>query len=272
MKKLTPVLALVAAAAACRPAPKMNESQEYYMGRGVAAHSIEKTGIYENPALEEYVTLVGLTVALESDRPETFKGYTFAILNSDSINAFAGPSGFIFITKGALRAMRNEDELAGVLAHEIGHVCLRHPEIAAQAAADGAGLGDAIGVLGGALGLFFQAKGQTDKAETVKKATPAFGQAIQSVNEKFQLGYGREEEFAADAMAVDFVTREGVRYDPNAFKDFISRLPKTKTAYGTHPDLDGRIQAIEAEIRKRKPASVDPARTARFLEAMKLIR
>src|SRR5258705_11242182 len=105
MKNLVPALIVLTGASAllstgCGGSAKLTESQEYFMGRGVAAVAIEKDHLWSDQKLEEYVTMVGLTVAFESDRPETYKGYTFAILNTDSVNAFAGPSGFIFITKG----------------------------------------------------------------------------------------------------------------------------------------------------------------------------
>src|SRR5947207_15832330 len=116
---MKPILVLAAAAlAGCGGSAKLTESQEYFMGRGVAAVAIEKDHLWTDQKLEEYVAMVGLTVAFESDRPETYKGYTFAILNSDGVNAFAGPSGFIFVTKGALRWMQTEDAPAGVLARE----------------------------------------------------------------------------------------------------------------------------------------------------------
>lgn len=268
------LVAAAAAASACRPAPKLSESQEYFMGRGVAAMAIERDGLSQDRALEEYVSLVGATIALESDRPETFRGYTFAVLDSEDVNAFAGASGFIFVTRGALRAMKNEDELAGVLAHEIAHVCLRHPEIAAQAAAERTGLMEfaqefqaLAGFAAGVAGIL----GKSDAErwlKTAQEAAPVFGKATAEVYDSISKGYSREEELAADRMAVDLLTREGVRYAPSAFKEFIARLPQKGGAWGTHPGLQGRVQAIQEEIHKRGAAGipVDPARTQRFLK------
>lgn len=273
MKKLIPAL-LAAAALGCGGSATLTESQEYFMGRGVAALAIEKDKLWSDEKLEEYVTLVGLSIALESDRPDTYKGYWFAVLNTDAVNAFAAPSGFVFVTKGALRAMKSEDELAGVLAHEIAHVNLRHPEIAASRAAEKAGLMDFATALGSAAegagmvaGLFGQKK-VASYADTVKDAAPAFGQSLGALQETLSLGYSREEEFAADKMAVDLLTRKGVGYDPNAFKEFVSRLPAKADAYGSHPGLEGRVKEIDEEIKKRKTAPVDPERTKRFV-AMK---
>jgi predicted Zn-dependent protease len=272
------MLVLCAAAVAGCGSAKLTESQEYFMGRGVAAMAIEKDHLWPDreadekyyQKVEEYLTLVGLTVAFESDRPETFKGYTFAVLNTETVNAFAGPSGFIFVTKGALRRLQSEDELAGVLAHEIAHVNLRHPELAANRAAEKEGLMDFAtkftSLASGALSLM----GKQQYADLAKKAGPVFGKTVVGLHQQYANGYSRDEEFAADRMAVEFLTRPGVRYDPNAFKGFISRLPPAGTAYGTHPGLEGRVKAIEDEIQKRagKVAPTDPARTQRFL-AMK---
>jgi predicted Zn-dependent protease len=268
MKKLILALA-VAAVAGCGGSAKLTESQEYFMGRGVAAVAIEKDHLWTDEKLEEYVAMVGLTVAFESDRPETYKGYTFAILNTDTVNAFAGPSGFIFVTKGALRSMQTEDELAGVLAHEIAHVNLRHPELAAQRAADKEGLSKYASAFTSLLSLGAALTGRQKAAELAKEAGPVFGKTVTGLAAEFANGYSRDEEFAADKTAVEFVTRAGVGYDPNAFKAFISRLPAGNTsAYGTHPGLEGRLKAIEDEISKHKIAPADPARTKRFL-AMK---
>lgn len=245
------------------------------MGRAVGALAIEKSQLYSgDAALERYVALVGYTIAFESDRPETYKGYTFGILNSDEPNAFCAPSGFIFVTKGLLKQMKNEDELAGVLAHEIAHVCLRHPEMTAQAAAEKEGLADMAGefqALSGFIGGVASLAGKHDiarGAELAKQAAPVVGKVTQGLHESYSRGYDRKEEFQADAKAVDFMSRPGVRYSPEAFRDFIARLPKKKDAYGTHPDLEGRVKAIEDEIQKTGlKIPVDPARTARFKAA-----
>jgi beta-barrel assembly-enhancing protease len=276
--KIAPVLLVLAAtasAAACGGAPKLNESQEYFMGRAVAALAIEKDQLYTaDEALERYVTLIGLSLALESDRPETYKGYTFGILDVAEPNAFCAPSGFIFVTKGLLKAMASEDELAGVLAHEIAHVGMRHPEIAAQAAAEKEGLADkavAFQNLLGFAGAVAGAMGKSSIAQTAQlaaEAAPLMGKTAEGLRESYRNGYSRDEEFAADAKAVDFMSRPGVRYSPEAFKAFIARLPQKGGSYGTHPDLAGRVQAMETEIQKTGlKIPVDPARTERFKAA-----
>lgn len=274
MKRLfVPALALLSAAACSHP--KLTESQEYYVGRSVAANALfnpqgSYIGLYEDKHLEDYVAMVGLSVALESDRPETFKGYHFGILNSTDINAFAAPGGFIFVTTGAIKQMENEDELAGVLAHEIGHVNLRHPEDHANRAADQSGAMDALHGASSLLNLGLQATGRGHSAENLQILTQSLGGMADTFTKELMVnGYGRESELAADALGVQVLCRPGVRYNPTALKNFIARLPKKERgAWATHPELEGRLQAMDEAIQKQgAAASVDPARTERFKAA-----
>lgn len=273
---LVPVLVAASLAAVGCGHAELTESQEYYVGRGVAANAMfdgkgNYVGLYDKDQnLEEYVALVGLSVALESDRPETFKGYHFAVVNSDDINAFAAPGGFIFVTTGAIKQMQNEDELAGVLAHEIAHVNLRHPEDHANRAADQAGvmgiLDSGSHIASGVLS-FMGKKSASDNLATLAKG---FGTVLDDFTKELIVnGYGRESELAADALGIQVLCRPGVRYNPYALKDFIARLPKKdRGAWSTHPELDGRIQAIDDEIKKQGTVPVtDPARTTRFKAA-----
>ena len=272
MKRLT--IPLLALAAACSPAPKLNESQEYFVGRGVAAHAIAEKKLHgKGSDLEQYVILVGHSVALESDRPEVFNGWTFGILESEEVNAFCAPSGFIFVTSGLLKAVQNEDELAGVLAHEIAHVSLRHPEIAAQRAANDTGLMDFAQELSGLAGFAGGILSATGKGgdsakwlQTAKEAAPAFGKALNELNNSLQAGYGRDEELAADVLGADFMSRPGVGYNPQALADFVGRLPKKpQGAYATHPGMEDRLQKLNEAIKKlNRKAATDPARTERY--------
>jgi predicted Zn-dependent protease len=273
---LVPVLAAVGAAAVGCGHAKLTESQEYYVGRGVAANAMfDSKGNYvglndKDQNLEEYVALVGLSVALESDRPETYKGYHFGVVNSADINAFAAPGGFIFVTTGALKQMENEDELAGVLAHEIGHVNLRHPEDHANRVADQSGAMDILNTGGHLASIGLAIMGKKTASENMATVTKGFGSVLDDFSKELIVnGYGRESELAADALGVQVLCRPGVRYNPNALKEFIARLPKKERgAWSTHPELDGRIQAIEEQVKKQGAvAATDPARTARFKAA-----
>jgi predicted Zn-dependent protease len=100
--------------------------QEYYIGRAVGAVVLSKYPAYANTQVNQYINTLGQTLAAASNKPEIFGGYHFVVLDSDDINAFATPSGLIFVTRGLIRCCPTEDALAAILAHEIGHVQLRH--------------------------------------------------------------------------------------------------------------------------------------------------
>jgi predicted Zn-dependent protease len=263
------VLTVALVGSACSSPKKLTESQEYYVGRGLAANAILKDqGLSRDLNLEDYVTLVGLSVALESDRPETYRGYHFGVLNSPQINAFAAPSGFIFVTVGALKLMENEDELAGVLGHEIAHVNLRHPEEAANKATQKTGIMETEAFAASAASTLFQVLGKKQAQDAVKTLAPAFSKALDDFTEGVIVnGYGRASELEADAKAADLVSRVG--YDPTALRRFIAKLPKVdRGAWGTHPELEGRLKSLDEAIEKLKnrPA-LDPARADRFKAA-----
>lgn len=102
----------------------ISTEEEVEIGREVSAKLIGYYHLYNNPDLTRYVNLVGETVAAQSPRQDI--QYHFAVLDSDEINAFSAPGGFIFVTRGALKLCEDESELAGVLAHEVAHVTEKH--------------------------------------------------------------------------------------------------------------------------------------------------
>lgn len=273
------IVALPLLAAACgSPQAKLTESQEYYAGRAMSAMLIRDYRLLNDPALTEYVNLVGYTVAMASDRPETFKGYTFGVLDSDVPNAIAGPSGFIFLTKGLVKMCRTEDELAAVLAHEVAHVVLKHPELALQKQLDDKGFMDTLnagaGVASGVLG--FLGKGQA--ADAVETARQNFGPYMRKVIENVVTkGYERNQEFEADLRGIDYLVREEAGYNPQALVDVLTRLADTpaKNDYGwlhgsTHPEPADRRDAAAAYLKEKAyPGATEPGRTQRFLEMTK---
>jgi predicted Zn-dependent protease len=101
-----------------------SEEEERTIGADVSAKIRTRFGVVQDRDVHKYVTLVGRTVANQTDRPNL--DWTFIVLDTDGVNAFASPGGFVHITRGALGLIENEAELASVLAHEIGHVTRKH--------------------------------------------------------------------------------------------------------------------------------------------------
>jgi predicted Zn-dependent protease len=125
-------LAATAIATACATNPVtgrreftlMSEAQEVAVGRESDAQIKAEMGIYEDAALQQYVSRIGLQLAKLSERPNL--PWQFTVVDQPAVNAFALPGGFICITRGILPFLNDEAELAGVLGHEIGHVTARH--------------------------------------------------------------------------------------------------------------------------------------------------
>jgi predicted Zn-dependent protease len=255
---LVPVVNIAAkgvskATTAARP---INDSEEYYVGRAVAARILTKYPLYQNAKVTEYVNEVGQTVARKSARPKTFRGYHFAVLDTEEINAFACPGGTIFITRGLLTTCANEDQLAAVLAHEVSHVVhkdgvnsiskARWTEVWTAMGAEAAR--QYGGVAGNLVNLFEGSIDDVFKTIVVN-------------------GYSRTAEEAADASGVVILTKAG--YDPAALTAMLKKMmAKEKGASGgifkTHPPTSERLAKVKAETPKEAPAPAEAKRTKRF--------
>jgi predicted Zn-dependent protease len=235
--------------------------QEYYIGRSVAATVLNTYPPDENTALNYYLNLLGQTLATYSDMPETFSGYHFIAVNSDEVNAFAAPSGFILISHGLLRCCKNEDELAAVIAHEIGHVQGRHGLKAIR-----------TGRLSAALTTIATEAGKNLGGQELADVTSAFeGSVTDITGTMMNSGYSRSLEYAADQSAVAILARAG--YNPRALVSMLNgmkaQLARHSGGFGkTHPTPDDRISRVATAV-ALSPASISepPARAQRFANA-----
>lgn len=245
----------------------ITEEEEYYIGRAVAANILSRYKPYENAAFTRYLNLMGTAVAYSSDRPETYGGYHFLALDSDEVNAMAAPGGFIFVTTGLVNLCKDEETLAAILAHEIGHVNARHGLQSIKKSR----LVDAFKVLG------TEAAGQLNSAE-LTKLTGLFEGVLGDVFETLvERGYDRKFEYEADALAVAFSSRTG--YSPAGLTDFLAAMDQSKPAgpvagwFKTHPSAADRLSRARTAIAalSAPPAKLD-VRTTRFAEAVKGIK
>ncbi len=242
----------------------ITEEEEYYIGRAVAANILSRYKPYDNAALTRYLNVMGTAIAYASDRPETYAGYRFLALDTDEVNAMAAPGGFVFVTTGLVKLCRDEETLAAILAHEIGHVAARHGLQSIRKSR----LVDAFKVIGS------EAAGRLDSAELTKLTTlfeGALGDVVATIVER---GYDRKFEYEADALAVAISSSTG--YSPAGLTDFLAAMDQTKPAgpatgwFKTHPSAADRLARARAAIDAlaSPPAKLD-VRTARFAEAVK---
>lgn len=243
----------------------LTPEDEFYLGRAAAAQILALYPLYEDPEALRYLNLVGGSLVLASDRPEVYDGYRFAILDSDEINAFACPGALVLVTRGMLRLTASEDELAAVLAHEIGHIQSRHAREVIEekrwkkfwaVAGTGAvvGLGNKVlRQLAGTLGTM---------AENLFVALHT-------------KGYGKKMERQADPQAVTLLERTG--YDPHALVRVLEKLRDLRKDEGkkgflrTHPKPEGRLDEL-GKLRKAEPRPVPETRRVRFEQALAAAR
>jgi predicted Zn-dependent protease len=239
-------------AAASRP---INDSEEYYVGRAVAARILSTNRLVTDPQLTLYVNEVGQAVARKSARPNTYRGYSFAVLDTSEPNAFACPGGIIFVTKGLVLMCGSEDELAAVLAHEVAHVANK----------------DGINSISKARWTEVLT---TLGTESAKQFAGPGGQLVTlfegSIDDVFKTivvnGYSRKAEEAADAQAV--VTLRKAGYDPGALAALLNKmLAKSGGAtgiYKTHPPTADRLAKVKTASPGGAPDKMEEVRTKRF--------
>lgn len=245
---------------AARP---MTEQEEYYLGRAVAATILSQYRLYTNDPCTRYINLVGQAVALASDRPCTYGGYRFAILDTEEVNALACPGGIIFITRGMMKRARNEEELASILAHEVGHV--NHK--------DGAGAIQRSRWVQVVTSLGTETARKLSGAELDKLVSLFEGSVSDVVKTLVVNGYSRQQETAADLSGMTFMLHIG--YDPNGFTDYLEKLAKEESSgasrglFATHPGMTERFSnARSFIIDKKSQRTIHPARDRRFQQSM----
>jgi len=212
---------------------------------------------YDNKKLNRYLNLLGQTLSQASDKPETFGGYHFLTLDTDEINAFAAPGGLIFVSRGMLKLCKNEDDLAAVLAHEVGHVQNLHGLKAIEK-----------GRLTSALTILAAEGAKSFGGQELSELTDAFEGSIGDITSTMMnSGYARSAEHEADEAAVIIVKRVG--YNPSGLVEMLKNMKKELKPGGggfadTHPDPNDRISDIKEMIGNVTTVSTPAARQKRF--------
>ncbi len=243
----------------------LSREEEYYLGRAVAARVIAKYGIVSSPELTDYLTKLGLSLVSFSEKPETFGGYHFAVIDTDSFNAVSAPGGFIFVSRGLLEGIADEDELSAVLAHEISHVTQQHG-IRSISQDRMQGVLEAAGLLVGSVSCNV----------VLQQAALVFGATVDEiVDNLLEKGYSREFEFEADRGATMLLVKAGLGTE--GLKGVFLVLQSTESGAGgwfsTHPSSSERQEVLGSALDLERAPSMSALqhkaqRLARFNTAL----
>jgi predicted Zn-dependent protease len=218
----------------------MDEATEIAEGKKAHEQVLAEYGAYADPALQAYVNGVGQKLAKLSHRGQL--PWTFTVLDSTEINAFALPGGYVYITRGLMAYLDSEAELAGVIGHEIGHVTARHGAQRATRQQD-AGLGVlAATVLGAVL-----------ESQGVGGATQMASQASQTAAAGWLATYSREQELQADQLGAEYLARN--RYNPSNMVDVIGVLKSQEQFAADLARAEGRAAPSGANWLSSHPSN-----------------
>lgn len=213
-------------------ASDLNEAE---VGRGISASLLGAAPLAKDDKLQAYVSKLGWWLASQTERADL--PWRFGVLESDNVNAFSAPGGYVFVTRGLVLRMRNEAELAGVLSHEIAHVLKKHHINAIQKSAQTGLVADLASMA---------LSSQNDSLGLAQKAVGAG-------TELLARGLDKEDEFEADRMAVVIAARAG--YDPYGLPAVLQTLDAMNAQdsnlallFKTHPAPQKRLEMLDGSM------------------------
>lgn len=249
---------------------ELSDRDEAALGLQMVPALLGQQKLLDDPALQQYVNRVGLWVALQSERPSL--PWQFAVIDSDAVNAFAIPGGYVFITRGMLALLGSESELAGVLGHEVSHVVRKHH-----------------------LRWVYQNKDMQDSMrmsrDQVRKFNPSMATYLESVERLMQqqqammesgalrAGIGQSEETQADSDGATLAWRAG--YDGFGMVAALQRFeayqrPRYAALRGglrDHPEPVQRLKLLDLALRSRADRElVGDGGEQRYLQAVRTLR
>jgi len=232
----------------------VSEKEEVEIGSGISSNLLGAAPLVPDANVQKYVNLIGSWVAQQSERSNL--EWHFGVLDTNDVNAFATPGGYVFITKGLLLKMQTEAELAGVLGHEIGHVLKKHHLKAIEKNAQ--------------VGLFADAP---SIAAQSGKNTAAFTKVVGIGTELYARGLDKEDEFEADRIGVVLAARAG--YDPYGLPLVLQTLanlnPQDSSLalmFKTHPAPTARLEALGKEMTVLDRYAAQPELATRFVKTL----
>ncbi|MGE0873360.1 MAG: M48 family metallopeptidase [Burkholderiales bacterium] len=234
---------------------ELDEKQEIAIGGDIAARLLGAAPLVPNAGLQRYVNHVGRWLASQTERPDL--PWRFGVLDAPQVNAFATPGGYVFVTLGLLQRMKNEAELAGVLAHEISHVVKKHHLQAIQKNAQAQ-------LAGSLLSLALQ-----DRSSAAHEKLISFG------TEMYSRGLDKSDELEADRLGVVIAARGG--YDayglPSVLQTLQAMNPEDSglaLMFKTHPAPTERLGELEAKMLAMLDAYAgQPQLAERFLQSIR---
>lgn len=232
----------------------IDPKEEIELGRDMAARLLGAAPLVANEGLQRYVNNVGRWLASQTERPEL--PWRFGVLEAPQLNAFATPGGHIFITRGLVERMRNEAELAGVLAHEIAHVLKKHHLQAMQKSAQ-------LELANTAITTFSRQDASAQKRDKLLSAG----------SELFARGLDKSDELEADRLGVVIAARAG--YDAYGLPAVLQTLQAMNPAdsglalmFKTHPAPAERLDALEKMHPTLDAYAAQQQLAARFMGAL----
>jgi len=243
---------------------EFSQEDEIGLGNALTASFLGAAPLHPDAGLQRYVNRVGKWIALHSDRPDL--PWTFSVIDTETINAFAMPGGSIIVSSGLVKRLNSEAELAGVLAHEIAHVVKKHQLTAIQS---------------GMKADFWKGLGTSVAADHVRIGGGVVGSTVGSIAKPYILDAAgnlikdgfflrpldRSLETEADQLAIVLATRSG--YDPYGLVGALQMLAQYKggadeaSLLSTHPSPADRM----ADLEKFVPTVESYAKSPQLLEA-----
>jgi len=222
---------------------KIGEAEEIKLGGDLASVILGTAPLVQDRAKQHYVNRLGIWLAMHSDRPNL--PWKFGIVETEDVNAFSMPGGYVLITRGMFDRMRNESELAGVLAHEISHVVRKDHLNALQGSLRDSALGGFTDYIGGSGGLAGQFKTAL----------------INAGKNMFMRGLDKDDEYDADRMGVVIAARSG--YSPYGMVGVLQTMSAAPDEKGfalmnkTHPLPVDRIDKLDRAMGTKLDAVTD---------------